>query len=795
MRFLSALLLFLSGIAGLAAAQPAATCTSGLCLQQMACPSGGTTSISGTVYAPNGVDPLPNVLVYIPNAPVDAFAPGVSCPVVGAPPSGSPIVGATTAVDGTFTIANVPVGTNIPLVIVSGRWRRQFVIPATTACTNTALTDKTITFPQNQTQGDIPKFAIATGSADQVECVLLKVGIAPTEFTDPTGTGRINLYAGSAAAGVTLDKATPNETALMGNLSTLEGYDVLMLPCEGTAGPQFKTADEYANLTAFANAGGRVYASHYSYQWMDQPTTFAAVANWYGASRTTAPNGTLATVNTTFSDGTTLAQWLSIVGAATSTNPTTIPLNAIKHDTDGVNPATTESYLTLNTALDGDPAPVMQFVWDAPLATPGVTPNQCGRVLFNEYHVETATPSQGFPAECNLTAAMTPQEKLLEYSLFELTNNGSAASLTPTSQDFGSVAVGFTSAPQTFTWTNNSTFAGGVTSLTTTGDFSVSSNNCTVVPAGSSCQIVVVFRPTAIGPRTGVLTVGSSGSTLLATLTGTGLPALTFSTTTLNFGSIDVGATSAPQYVTVTNNATGTVSVPGFVATGNFAVASNTCPGTLAAGASCSIGAVFKPATTGPLTGTLAVNSTSAAYSSVLGALSGNGVDFTLTLKPAAGTVIAGDPTTSVALTTGLAGFASPVNISCQTTTPGTACTLSNQTFIPSAPVSTTVTLTTTSKYVVVGYGGAGGPGYLWLLALASGALLWFNRRRSHIYVRAALTVVLLAIGSIAISGCSGKLPAQNAVYTAPGSYSFTVTATDGFLLHSATYALVVTAK
>ena len=39
------------------------------------------------------------------------------------------------------------------------------------------------------------------------------------------------------------------------------------------------------------------------------------------------------------------------------------------------------------------------------------------------------------------------------------------------------------------------------------------------------------------------------------------------------------------------------------------------------------------------------------------------------------------------------------------------------------------------------------------------------------------------------------QAPAQNSTYTAPGTYNFTVTATDGFLVHSATYALTVTAK
>ena len=59
---------------------PAQTTCTGLCQQQVSCPAGKTTSLSGTVYAPNGTDPLPNVTVYIPNAPVDAFPAGVELP-------------------------------------------------------------------------------------------------------------------------------------------------------------------------------------------------------------------------------------------------------------------------------------------------------------------------------------------------------------------------------------------------------------------------------------------------------------------------------------------------------------------------------------------------------------------------------------------------------------------------------------------------------------------------------------------------------------------------------------------
>src|SRR5271154_3934201 len=98
------------------------SCT-GLCLQQTSCPGSETTSISGTVYAPNGVDPLPNVVVYVPNggpAPnygVTYITSGVACYPNGEPLSGSPLVSTTSGTNGTFTLNNMPVGANIPLVI------------------------------------------------------------------------------------------------------------------------------------------------------------------------------------------------------------------------------------------------------------------------------------------------------------------------------------------------------------------------------------------------------------------------------------------------------------------------------------------------------------------------------------------------------------------------------------------------------------------------------------------------------------------------------------------------------
>ena len=117
-------------------------CTN-LCLQQVAC-EGGTTSITGKVVAGTlpkfgPPDPIYDAIVYVPNAPVKPFAPGVQCSQCGGEVSGEPLVATQTAPDGTFTLVNVPVGADIPLVIQLGRWRRQITVPSVAACSTTAL--------------------------------------------------------------------------------------------------------------------------------------------------------------------------------------------------------------------------------------------------------------------------------------------------------------------------------------------------------------------------------------------------------------------------------------------------------------------------------------------------------------------------------------------------------------------------------------------------------------------------------------------------------------------------------
>ena len=380
-----------------------------LCLKQVTCSNPNvTTTISGTVYAPNGVDPLLNALVYVPNAPVLPFPSTVTCDNCGADASGSPLVSAVSGVDGKFQIKNAPVGANIPLVIQIGRWRKQITIPNVLACQNNTLIKEQTRLPRNKIEGDIPRMAFATGSLDALECIMRKIGIDDSEFTSGAGAGRIHIYRGSGSAGATISGAT-TENDLTNDLNLMKKYDMILFPCQGSA--YTKSAAQLSNMVAYANAGGRVFATHYGYVWFHNNAPFNTTAAWdvdnYGTS--SLPGN----INMTFPKGQALAQWLVNVGASTTLGQITV--DELRYDTTGVI-APTQLWMSVNESTYGT-VPV-HFTFNTPVGAPAA--NQCGRVVFDDFHVmNTSGSGQTFPAECT-SGTLTPQEKLLEFMLFDL---------------------------------------------------------------------------------------------------------------------------------------------------------------------------------------------------------------------------------------------------------------------------------------------------------------------------------------------------------------------------------------
>jgi Bacterial Ig domain/Cep192 domain 4 len=225
--------------------------------------------------------------------------------------------------------------------------------------------------------------------------------------------------------------------------------------------------------------------------------------------------------------------------------------------------------------------------------------------------------------------------------------------LTPSSVNFGNQGLGITSSPQAFTLTNNqsTTLTGIGVSITGAngGDFGQSNNCGTTLAANASCSISVTFTPTALGSRSGTLSVTDSAGTQTASLSGTGISGVTLTPPLVDFGNQGVGTMSSPQTLTLANNqgtaVTGiSVSITG--ANGGDFGQGNNCGTTLAANASCSINVTFTPSGYGTRSATLSVSDSAGTQSS---SLTGTGTDITAPVTqitaPADGATVSGTVT------------------------------------------------------------------------------------------------------------------------------------------------------
>lgn len=389
------------------------------------CPGNGTTSLSGTIFAPNGTLPLPNVEVYVPNAAVGAFVDGPNAPRCDEAPSGHSLVATLTDANGNFVLKDVPATTGLPVVVVAGKWRRQLTVDVP-ACTNTALDVAKTRLPKDHTEGDIPHIAIATGNADALECVMRKAGVADTEFGSNAGSARIHLFASNGISKIDGGPTLADSTTLWASSASLSAYDQVMFACEGGQNPNTKTNTATAALKTYADAGGRAYLAHWQNIWIvgyDGPPSIAGawptVATW--DVNTATPTGAfVGQINGGFAQGANLSSWLSLVGASASTG--TLSIAQPKQTAITIDTSTARSWIYLDTTSNNKPS-VQYFSFTTPIDMAAGA--QKGRVLFTDMHGSSgdSSPTNGsFPSGGCTTAvsAMNPQEKALIYATFDL---------------------------------------------------------------------------------------------------------------------------------------------------------------------------------------------------------------------------------------------------------------------------------------------------------------------------------------------------------------------------------------
>jgi hypothetical protein len=330
---------------------------------------------------------------------------------------------------------------------------------------------------------NLPDIAVSTGHSDTLECLLKRVGLPDSEFVAGTATtGHVHLYNGgdpkSPYHGVpTNSHPTPelapmpgapeSDTNLWDSQAHLMPYDIVLLSCEG--GPTYNANPPV--LEQYLNAGGRSFLSHFHYQWFTQttpsppstinaptPADWSNLATWTPGAMGSGPGTppgygmvvqTLNAGGGAFPKGVALDQWLQTVGAlgVGGVPATDVPLYQLKFNA-VVSPTNTASQDWI-TSPGPSPNESEFFSFDTPVnATPGPdggAPSYCGRAVFSDMHVTgdpTAAASMDSPnsataadagAGANMPngqpppggcapGALSPQEKVLEFMLFDLSS-------------------------------------------------------------------------------------------------------------------------------------------------------------------------------------------------------------------------------------------------------------------------------------------------------------------------------------------------------------------------------------
>jgi hypothetical protein len=391
------------------------------------------TTISGTVYAPNGTLPIYGVNVYVPASDPGALAAGLQCSKCVDELPGGALASATSGTFGEFELKGVPTGANIPLVIQVGRWRRQIVVPEVHECEANFVPAELTSLPKTKAEGDMPSIAIVTGQFDSLECLIRKLGVADEEFTTDAGGGKVHLYASNGTDQFVDGTMFAAAHTLWGDADKLKSYDVALFSCEGNVDPSLvtsKTQAEMANVQSFADSGGRLFLSHYHQIWVDgrigggffvpapsqEWQSILSCSDAHPLSQDTIQAGIDQASNP---KGPSFAQWLMNVGASSVLGQ--VQATEARQTCDFVDKTKAEQWVFTPGTLRPQ---VSQFT------TPQTSAAQdrCGKVVFSEMHVSSgsfskpgpsASSGTPFPTGCS-TTPLSPQERALAFMFFDI---------------------------------------------------------------------------------------------------------------------------------------------------------------------------------------------------------------------------------------------------------------------------------------------------------------------------------------------------------------------------------------
>ncbi|NDE01189.1 MAG: choice-of-anchor D domain-containing protein, partial [Gammaproteobacteria bacterium] len=255
--------------------------------------------------------------------------------------------------------------------------------------------------------------------------------------------------------------------------------------------------------------------------------------------------------------------------------------------------------------------------WGGPRAVAGVEQTEALAAGVKTYTLKCEMPGSGFDEKTVTVEAVTP-----------------VLATSATSLAFGKQLIGSVSEARAVTLTNTSVVPLSINGISLAGGGAtqfLQSNTCgATLESKASCEVSVSFKPGSIGDKAATLLVNSNATTPQVSigLTGVGAaPSLQLAETSVAFGTVSVGSTSAVRKLVLRNTGNAPLVIGGIVVTGTDAaqfVMVTDCNANLAPEASCNAEVSFKPGSAGVKGASLTVTSNDAASPANI-ALSGTG--------------------------------------------------------------------------------------------------------------------------------------------------------------------------
>jgi hypothetical protein len=470
------------------------------------------------------------------------------------------------------------------------------------------------TQPANQTvtAGQTASFAVVAGGTAPLSYQWQKnganiAGATATSYTTPVTT--------------TADSGSPFDVVVSNTAGTVTSVAATLTVNAAAVAPTITTQPANQTVTAGQTATFAVVAggtAPLSYQWQKNGANIAGAtaASYTTPVTTTADSGSPfdVVVSNTAGAVTSSAATLTVNAAAVAPTITTQPANQ-----------TVTAGQTATFAVVAAGTAPLSYQWQKNGA------NIAGATAASYTTPVTTTADSGSPFDVvvsNTAGTVTSSSATLTVNPVP----APAIQLSPMSFNFGNAVVG-TNLSQVLIIKNIGTAILTITQVTETGSaFSVSGYSLPLnVNAGQQTTVTVAFQPTAVGATSGNISMVSNAPTspTSVALAGTGIAAtltLGISPTSLSFGNVTTGTSSATQNVTITNTGNSNVSISQINLSGaGYSMMGGSAPVTLTPSQNLTLTVQFSPTTAGVANGSISIVS-NASGSPATVSLSGTGV-------------------------------------------------------------------------------------------------------------------------------------------------------------------------